>query len=133
MFFAPPPLRGCLGDRVGASAMSGQHVLTMFGAALLPKFGAVISAFPIGVLGGAVTVLFGLIAVLGARIWIDARVDFRDPVTLATAGVALIVGACDYTLNWGEYSFAGIALGTVAAVVIYQVLRPLSAQQTTRE
>ena len=28
---------------------------------------------PVGVLGGAVTVLFGLIAVLGARIWIEAR------------------------------------------------------------
>ena len=41
--------------------------------ALLPKFGAVISAIPVGVLGGAVTVLFGLIAVLGARIWIEAK------------------------------------------------------------
>ena len=56
--------------------------------ALLPKFGAIISAIPIGVLGGAVTVLFGLIAVLGARIWIEAKVDFRDPVNLAAAGVA---------------------------------------------
>ena len=95
--------------------------------ALLPKFGAIISAIPIGVLGGAVTVLFGLIAVLGARIWIEARVDFRDPVNLAVAGVALIVGAGDYTLNWGDYTFAGITLGTIAAVGIYQVLRPLSA------
>jgi uracil-xanthine permease len=95
--------------------------------ALLPKFGAVISAIPVGVLGGAVTVLFGLIAVLGARIWIDARVDFRDPVNLAVAGVALIVGAGDFTLNWGDYTFAGIALGTVGAIVIYQVLKPLSA------
>jgi len=95
--------------------------------ALLPKFGAIISAIPIGVLGGAVTVLFGLIAVLGARIWIEAKVDFRDPVNLAVAGVALIVGAGDYTLNWGDYTFAGITLGTIAAVVIYQVLRPLSA------
>ena len=95
--------------------------------ALLPKFGAIVGAIPIGVLGGAVTVLFGLIAVLGARIWIEAKVDFRDPVNLATAAVALIVGAGNYTLNWGDYSFAGIALGTLAAVLIYQILRPLSA------
>ncbi|MBE2319950.1 nitrate reductase [Solirubrobacter sp. CPCC 204708] len=97
--------------------------------ALLPKFGAIISAIPIGVLGGAVTVLFGLIAILGARIWVDARVDFRDPVNLAVAGVAVIVGAGNYTLTWGDYQFAGIALGTVAAVVIYQVLRPLNAER----
>ncbi|RKQ91050.1 uracil-xanthine permease [Solirubrobacter pauli] len=97
--------------------------------ALLPKFGAIISAIPVGVLGGAVTVLFGLIAVLGARIWIDNRVDFRDPVNLTTAGVALIVGAGDFTLHWGDYTFAGIALGTVAAIVAYQVLRALSAER----
>ncbi|MEA2270683.1 MAG: hypothetical protein QOC64_3293 [Solirubrobacteraceae bacterium] len=93
--------------------------------ALLPKFGAVISAIPIGVLGGAVTVLFGMIAVLGARIWIEARVDFRDPVNLSTAAVALIVGAGNFTLTWGDYEFSGIALGTLAAIGIYQVLRAL--------
>ena len=90
---------------------------------LLPKFGAIISAIPVGVLGGAVTVLFGMIAVLGARIWIEGNVNFRDPVNLVTAAVALIVGTANYTLNWGDYSFAGIALGTIAAIVIYQVLR----------
>jgi uracil-xanthine permease len=94
--------------------------------ALLPKFGAIISAIPVGVLGGAVPVLFGLIAVLGARIWVQARVDFRDPVNLTTAAVALIVGAGDFTLHWGDYTFAGIALGTLAALLIYQVLRPLA-------
>lgn len=96
--------------------------------ALLPKFGAIVGAIPIGVLGGAVTVLFGLIAVLGARIWMDAKVDFRDPVNLTTAGVALIVGAGNYTLNWGDYEFAGIALGTLAAVLCYQVLRPIAGR-----
>jgi uracil-xanthine permease len=90
---------------------------------LLPKFGAIISAIPLGVLGGATTVLFGMIAVLGARIWIEARVDFRDPVNLVTAAVALIVGTANYTLNWGDYEFAGITLGTIAAIAIYQVLR----------
>jgi uracil-xanthine permease len=90
---------------------------------LLPKFGAIISAIPIGVLGGAVTVLFGMIAVLGGRIWIEGRVSFRDPVNLVTAAVALIVGAGNYILTWGDYEFAGIALGTVAAIAIYQVLR----------
>jgi uracil-xanthine permease len=93
------------------------------GLGLLPKFGAVITAIPVGVLGGAVTVLFGMIAVLGARIWIEANVNFRDPVNLVTAAVALIVGTANYTLNWGDYSFGGIALGTIGAIVIYQVLR----------
>jgi uracil-xanthine permease len=99
---------------------------------LLPKFGAIISAIPIGVLGGAVTVLFGMIAVLGGRIWIEARVNFRDPVNLVTAAVALIVGAGNYTLNWGDYQFAGIALGSLAAIVIYQVLRAFAPEVEQR-
>ncbi len=89
---------------------------------LLPKFGALIAAIPVGVLGGAVTLLFGMIVVLGGRIWIDGRVDFRNSINLTTAAVALIVGAGNYTLHLGDYSFAGIAMGTVAAIVIYQVL-----------
>jgi uracil-xanthine permease len=96
---------------------------------LLPKFGAVISAIPIGVLGGAVTVLFGMIAVLGGRIWVDARVNFRDPVNLVTAAVGLIVGAGNYVLHWGDYEFAGIALGTLAAIVTYQVLRAFAPEE----
>jgi xanthine/uracil permease len=70
-----------------------------------------------------VTVLFGMVVVLGARIWVEAGVNFRDPVNLVTAAVALIVGTANYTLNWGDYSFGGIALGTIAAILIYQVLR----------
>jgi xanthine/uracil permease len=66
--------------------------------------------------------------VLGARIWVQEQVDFRDPVNLTTAAVALIVGAGDFTLHWGDYTFAGIALGTLAAVVIYQVLSLVSVR-----
>jgi hypothetical protein len=63
--------------------------------------------------------------VLGARIWIESRVDFRDPVNLVTAAVALIVGAANYTLTWGDLEFNGIALGSFGAIIIYQVLRAI--------
>lgn len=90
---------------------------------LCPKFGALILTVPAGVLGGATTALYGLIAILGARIWIENRVDFHDPVNLMTAAVAVIVGAANYTLTAGDLSFNGIALGTAAALVIYHGMR----------
>ncbi len=90
---------------------------------LSPKFGALVATVPAGVLGGATTALYGLIAVVGARIWIQSRVDFREPANLFPAAVALVVGAADYTLTLGRVSFNGIALGTVAAVVISLVMR----------
>ena len=61
-----------------------------------PKFGALVGTIPAGVLGGATTVLYGMIGVLGARIWVENRVDFSDPVNLTTA-VALVVGIGNVT------------------------------------
>ncbi|SCL55295.1 uracil-xanthine permease family protein [Micromonospora chersina] len=98
---------------------------------LCPKFGALILTVPAGVLGGATTALYGLIAVLGARIWIENRVDFHDPVNLMTAAVAVIVGAANYTLTAGDLSFNGIALGTAAALVIYHGMRLIARLRGT--
>ncbi len=86
---------------------------------------------PQGVLGGVTTVLYGLIAVLGARIWIEARTDFRDPVNLVTAALAVILGAADYSFEVGDLQFAGISIGSVAAVVTYRVMRALQRTRST--
>lgn len=55
-------------------------VAILFG--LCPKFGALVAATPGGVLGGITVVLYGMIGLLGAKIWIENRVDFGDPVNL---------------------------------------------------
>ena len=95
---------------------------------LCPKFGEAVAAIPGGVLGGATTVLYGLIAVLGARIWVESRVDFRDPVNLLTAAVALVLGAANYRFTVGDVTLEGIAIGTLAAVLGYRVLRVLQSR-----
>lgn len=92
---------------------------------LIPKFGAFIATIPVGVLGGATVVLYGLIGILGSRIWVEARVDFKDPVNLLTAAVALIFGIADFTITIGELSFTGIATGSFGAIIIYHVLRSI--------
>ncbi|HRM95224.1 MAG TPA: solute carrier family 23 protein, partial [Alicycliphilus sp.] len=43
-----------------------------------PKFGALIQAIPLPVMGGVSIVVFGLIAIAGAKIWVDNRVDFSQ-------------------------------------------------------
>lgn len=90
---------------------------------ICPKFGALVAAVPLGVLGGVSTILFGMIACMGLRMYVAAGVDFRDPVNLTTAALGLIVGAADYTLIVGDYVFAGIALSGVGTIVIYHLLR----------
>jgi putative pyrimidine permease RutG len=101
-------------------------VIAAFVAVLLglsPKFGALIASIPDGVLGGVTTVLFGLIAVTGARIWVENRVDFTRGVNLFVAAVTLIVGAADYTVHFGDFELGGIALGTFGAIILYQVFQ----------
>jgi xanthine/uracil permease len=90
---------------------------------LSPKFGALIGSIPGGVLGGVTTVLFGLIAVTGARIWVDNRVDFTRGVNLFVAAVTLIAGAADYTVHFGDFELGGIALGTFGAIILYQIFQ----------
>ncbi|ASY21329.1 Xanthine/uracil permeases [Candidatus Planktophila dulcis] len=93
---------------------------------LCPKFGAVLSATPAGVLGGVGVALYGMIGVLGAKIWIENKVNFGDSTNLLIAATTLIIGIADMTWKSGDYSFGGIVNGTLVAVVGYQVLRALN-------
>jgi len=89
---------------------------------LSPKIGMVISSVPAGVLGGATTALYGLIGVIGIRIWVENKVDFAKPKNQLTAGIALIMGIADFTFSFGGATFGGIIVGTVAAIVVYHVM-----------
>lgn len=93
---------------------------------LSPKFGALLNTIPAGVLGGITVALYGLIGLIGIRIWLDNRVDFADPVNQFTAAVALVIGIGNLTLTFGDLTFTGIALGTIAAVVIYHGMSALA-------
>ena len=93
---------------------------------LSPKFGAVLAATLVGVLGGVSTALFGMIGILGARIWIENKVDFANPINLLVMSSALIIGIAEYTWTKGDYTFTGIVNATLVAVIGYQVLTALA-------
>ncbi len=90
-----------------------------------PKIGAVINSIPAGVLGGVTVALYGLIGLIGIKIWIDNKVDFNKPINQFTAAVALIVGIANFLIDTGTMLFNGIALGTLAAVVVYHLMRAI--------
>ncbi len=98
------------------------------GAVLLslsPKFGAVLSATPVGALGGAGVALFGMIGLLGARIWIEAKVDFSNPINLIVCASALIIGISDISWTRGDFTFNGIINASIVAIVGYRLLHAL--------
>lgn len=93
---------------------------------LSPKFGAVLAATPVGALGGVSTALFGMIGILGARIWIDNKVDFGNTTNLLIASSALIIGIADYSWTRGDYTFTGIINSTLVAVIGYRLLHSIN-------
>jgi uracil-xanthine permease len=88
-----------------------------------PKFGALIQTIPSSVLGGVSIVVFGLIAVAGAKIWVDNQVDFSQNRNLIVAAVTLVLGAGDFALKIGGFTLGGIGTATFGAILLYALLR----------
>ena len=87
-----------------------------------PKFGAVIQAIPLPVMGGVSIVVFGLIAAAGAKIWVDNRVDFAENRNLIVAAITLVLGTGDFTLKFGGFALGGIGTATFGAILLHALL-----------
>jgi len=90
----------------------------------IPKFGGLVGSIPISVLGGTELYLFGLIATIGGKIWVDAGVDFSNRTNLATAAIALTLAASGADVKMGAFEINNLGLGALGAIIVYQILRP---------
>ena len=106
-------------------------VAIMFGFS--PKFGAVISATPSAVLGGITVVLYGMIGLLGAKIWRENNVDFGNPLNLIPASAGIIIGVGNVSVPLGEFQLGGIALGTIVVIGVYHLARLIAPRQMKAE
>jgi len=117
-------------ENIGVMAVTKIYSTTVFVIAgifaillgLSPKFGAVISTIPVALLGGASIVVFGLITVAGAKIWIDNKIDFTKNSSLIIAAVSLIMGAGNFSVHIGSFDLGGIGTATLAAILLNQFL-----------
>jgi len=94
---------------------------------LCPKFGALINIIPGGVLGGITVVLYGMIGLLGAKIWKENRVDFANPINLVPLAAGIIIAIGNVTLQITDtFPLSGIAFGTIVVVVGWHVARSVA-------
>ena len=89
--------------------------------AMSPKVGAIFNSVPPGVLGGVTTALYGLIGIIGIKIWVDNRVDFSRPVNQYTGAVALVIAIAGFTIQIEGFELGGIVNGAAAALIIYHL------------
>ncbi|MGZ4547201.1 MAG: uracil-xanthine permease family protein [Blastococcus sp.] len=100
---------------------------------LCPKFGALVASTPGAVLGGITVILYGMIGLLGAKIWKENRVDFGNPINLVPLAAGIIIAIGNVTLQFTDtFSLSGIALGTIVAVVGWHVARVLAPPELRR-
>jgi putative pyrimidine permease RutG len=117
-------------ENIGVMAVTRVYSTLLFAVAAIgsillgfsPKFGALILSIPGPVIGGLSIVLFGLIAAMAGRIWVQNNVDFSNPRNLITVGAALTAGAGDLTLKFGGFTMGGIGTATFGAIILYQIL-----------
>ena len=118
------------GENIGVMAATRVYSTLIFPVAAVfaiilgfsPKFGALIQTIPQPILGGTSIVVFGLIAVAGARVWVVNQVDFGNSRNLIVAAVTLILGGGDFTLNLGFFTLGGIGTATFGAIILNAIL-----------
>jgi uracil-xanthine permease len=99
-------------------------VAILFG--LCPKFGELVASTPGAVLGGITVVLYGMIGLLGAKIWKENGVDFGNPINLVPLAAGIIIAIGNTSLVMGDYTLSGIALGTIVVVAFYHLARAIA-------
>ncbi|WP_040168090.1 uracil-xanthine permease family protein [Microbacterium gorillae] len=118
------------GENIGVMAATRVYSTAVYWVAaifaillsLSPKIGAVINSIPGGVLAGVTTALYGLIGVIGIKIWVDNRIDLSRPVNQLTAAVGLVIAIAGFSITGpGGFELGAIVIATIAVLVIYHV------------
>ncbi|HBL6082685.1 TPA: pyrimidine utilization transport protein G [Enterobacter hormaechei] len=117
-------------ENIGVMAVTKVYSTLVFVAAAVmamllgfsPKFGALIHTIPAPVIGGASIVVFGLIAVAGARIWVQNHVALSQNGNLIMVAVTLVLGAGDFALTLGGFTVGGIGTATFGAILLNALL-----------
>ncbi|MFI3313901.1 MAG: solute carrier family 23 protein, partial [Eubacteriales bacterium] len=96
-----------------------------------PKFAALVTAIPSGVMGGVSLVLYGMISAIGVRNVVENKVDFTKTRNVIIAALILVLsigitysaaGSVSFVVGSTTLSLSGLAIGALAGIVLNAVL-----------
>lgn len=96
--------------------------LTAIVFSVIGKLSAILYSIPKAVLGGIMLMLFGSIAGVGIQNLINNKVNLGETRNIIIAGVTLSVGIGGAVINTGSFTFGGIGLSAVVAVVLNLII-----------
>nr|WP_311780057.1 nucleobase:cation symporter-2 family protein [Carnobacterium divergens] len=106
---------------------------------LLPKIGAIATIIPEPVLGGAMLVMFGMVAIQGIRMLV--KVDFMVDANLLIVAVSIGLGLGvtvvpdifkQFPATVQLFTGNGIVVASITSIVLNLILNPRSLKQTSR-
>ena len=103
------------------SVLRGAAIIAII-LAFFSKFGAILRTIPTPVIGGVSLVLFGMIASVGVRTMINAKVDFSKSKNLLVASLILTIGVGGAVLKVGNIAFKGVGLAALIGIIANLVI-----------
>jgi len=100
-------------------------------ASFCPKFSALVSAMPVGTIGGVSLILYGMISAIGVRNLVENHVDLSASRNIIIASLIMSLalgitfsaaGAIKLTLGTITLSFSGLAVAAVTGIVVNAIL-----------
>ncbi|SEP00143.1 uracil permease [Paenibacillus sp. OV219] len=129
------------GENIGVMAISRVYSVWIVGGAacaaivlsFVGKLSALIQTIPQPVMGGVSLLLFGVIAASGLRMLVETKVNYSKPANLMLTTIVLVIGLSGATLKLGNFELKGMALATVAAIVLSLFLKLIEVLRLTEE
>ncbi|SFA88118.1 uracil permease [Clostridium frigidicarnis] len=118
------------GENIGVMAITKVYSVWVIGfagviAIILSFIGPVaqiIANIPMPVMGGVSTLLFGIIASSGFRVFVENKIDFGKKKNLIIVSVIVVLGIGGAVINIKGVELSGVALATLVGVILNLVL-----------
>lgn len=86
------------------------------------KLGAFLSTIPTPVMGGIMTLLFGMIAAIGINTFANSKTDLTRPRNLAVIALILVFGIGGMQFSAGNFTLQGIGLSAIVGILLNLIL-----------
>ena len=137
------PANTTYSENTGAVALTGVYnpwvmrIAAIFAIiiAFIPKFTSVVQTIPAPVIGGISILLFGMIAAIGIKTMVDAKVNMGDPKVLMIVAAMIVLGlgtgtiaslsgndAPGASVAFGNFSFGGLGLAAIVGIFLNLIL-----------
>ncbi|MCB1119935.1 MAG: uracil-xanthine permease family protein [Verrucomicrobiae bacterium] len=90
--------------------------------AFVGKLGALLQSIPKPVMGGVLTLVFGMIAAVGIGTLIRNKADFENPRNYLVVAVILVVGIGDLQWSFGSLTIGGLGLAGILGITLNRIL-----------